>query len=75
MATAKEAAAHILVSQREFRELLDLGVIERKVDSAGYDLNNVYLAYVRYLRRVIAGVAVETRSMFAGEEEDDGDDC
>jgi len=70
MATLKEAADHIDVSQREFCELLDLGVIERKVDDAGYDLNDVALAYIRYLRRVIAGVAVETGSMFAGEEED-----
>jgi phage terminase Nu1 subunit (DNA packaging protein) len=52
--TVAEAAQHIDLGQRRFFELLDDGVIERKVKE-GYALDEVRTAYIRHLRHVAAG--------------------
>lgn len=72
MATLKEAADHIDLSQREFRELLDLGVIERKVDNAGYDLKDVWLTLPTFAASSPA--LLLRREVCLREEKDDGDD-
>ena len=54
MATGAQAARHIDLSERRFRELLDLGVIARR-SSGKYDLASVRVSYVRALRKQAAG--------------------
>jgi phage terminase Nu1 subunit (DNA packaging protein) len=54
MTKSAEAARHIDLSERRFRELLDAGVIERQ-RSDGYDLLRVRTSYIRHLRSALAG--------------------
>lgn len=54
MSTQVEAAIHIDISERRFRELLDLGVIARQ-PAAEYDLDIVRVTYIRHLRKIAAG--------------------
>jgi phage terminase Nu1 subunit (DNA packaging protein) len=51
MATAVQAAQHLDLSERRFRELLDVGVISR--EGAGkYDLARTRTQYIRHLRKL-----------------------
>jgi phage terminase Nu1 subunit (DNA packaging protein) len=59
MATQNEAAAHIDLGDRRFRELIDDGVIERRRPSE-YDLEQVRVSYIRHLRKVAAGRGTKT---------------
>jgi len=59
MATQNEAAAHIDLGDRRFRELIDDGVIERRPPSE-YDLEQVRVSYIRHLRKVAAGRGTKT---------------
>jgi phage terminase Nu1 subunit (DNA packaging protein) len=55
MATVSEAAQHIFVGRRRFFELLDDGVIERKSQEDGYNLDEVRRSYILHVRQVAAG--------------------
>jgi len=54
MATSIEAAHHIDMGERRFRELIDAGVFIRQ-PRGEYDLDEIRLAYIRHLRKVAAG--------------------
>lgn len=54
MATQAECAAHLFMSERRFRELIDEGVFER-AEKGAYDLDVVRRAYIENLREIAAG--------------------
>ncbi|CAM5771962.1 hypothetical protein LMIY3S_03684 [Labrys miyagiensis] len=54
MASGAQAAAHIFINERRFRELVDQGVITR-AERGGYDLDLVRREYISNLRTVAAG--------------------
>ncbi|MGD9766864.1 MAG: hypothetical protein AB7U62_04400 [Pseudolabrys sp.] len=54
MATQVQAAQHIDLGERRFRELIEAGVFERR-PAGQYDLDTVRIAYIRHLREVAAG--------------------
>jgi phage terminase Nu1 subunit (DNA packaging protein) len=54
MSNTVEAAQHIDLSERRFRELLDTGAIARKPRDE-YDLGVVRRSYIRHLRKEAAG--------------------
>lgn len=58
-----DCAGHLDITDRRFRELVELGVIERKPPGQ-YDLDIVRVQYIRHLRKVAAG-----RSGVTGELE------
>jgi phage terminase Nu1 subunit (DNA packaging protein) len=55
MAKLAEAAAHIDLKERRFRQLVQAGVIPRSAPGGSYDLDEVRVAYIRYLREQAAG--------------------
>ncbi len=56
MATISEAARHIDLDERRFRELVDAGTITRAPRGA-YEIDRVRTEYIRSLREVAAGRA------------------
>jgi phage terminase Nu1 subunit (DNA packaging protein) len=54
MATAVQAAQHLDLSERRFRELLDAGVISR-AGAGKYDLTGLRVQYIRHLRKLASG--------------------
>ena len=54
MATIAQAANHLFLEERRFRELVDAGAISRAARGS-YDLNQVREQYIRNLREVAAG--------------------
>jgi len=56
MATISEAARHIDLDERRFRELVDAGTITRAPRGA-YEIDRVRTEYIRNLREVAAGRA------------------
>ena len=56
MATISEAARHIDLDERRFRELVDAGTITRASRGA-YEIDRVRTEYIRSLREVAAGRA------------------
>ena len=54
MPTIAQAAAHLCLDERRFRELVDAGTISRAARGS-YDLNQVREQYIRNLREVAAG--------------------
>lgn len=54
MATQAECAAHLVMSERRFRELIDDGLFTR-ADKGAYDLDDVRRAYIEHLRSVASG--------------------
>ena len=55
MATQKEVAAHLDLSDRQIRELQSTGVIQRPSGRGEYDLDACRVGYIRHLRAVAAG--------------------
>jgi phage terminase Nu1 subunit (DNA packaging protein) len=49
-----QAAQHLDLSERRFRELLDAGVIKR-ARAGKYDLTSTRVQYVRHLRKLASG--------------------
>ena len=56
MATIAEAASHVCLEERRFRQLVDNGVISKSARGA-YDLDKVRREYIENLRQVAAGRA------------------
>jgi terminase small subunit / prophage DNA-packing protein len=56
MASAAQAAQHIDLSERRFREMLDQGIFKRR-PRGDYDLDVVRVAYIRKLRAAAEGRA------------------
>ena len=56
MATIAEAASHVCLEERRFRQLVDNGVISKSARGA-YDLDKVRREYIANLRQVAAGRA------------------
>jgi len=54
MATIAQTAAHLLLDERRFRELVDKGTISRAARGS-YDLDQVRGEYIKNLREVAAG--------------------
>lgn len=54
-----EAADHICISTRRFRELIEEGVLPRKSPQEGYDLDEVRGKFIAHQRAVAAGHGVE----------------
>jgi phage terminase Nu1 subunit (DNA packaging protein) len=54
MATQVEAARHIDLGERRFRELIEADVFKR-MPPGQYDLDAVRIAYIRHLREMAAG--------------------
>lgn len=57
MATQKEVAEHIDLSDRQVRNLLQSGVLPASKGVGGYSLDDCRLAYIRYLRAQASGQA------------------
>src|SRR5262245_17532784 len=55
MAKLAEAAHHIDLKERRFRQLIQAGVFQRPKAGGSYDLDEVRVAYIRYLREQAAG--------------------
>lgn len=68
MATQKELAAHLDITDRQVRNLAKDGVLPGSKGKGGYDLDTCRLAYIAYLR----GLA--TKQVKAEPGEDDGYD-
>ena len=56
MATIAEAASHVCLEERRFRQLVDNGVISKSARGA-YDLDKVRREYIENLRQVASGRA------------------
>ncbi|MCR9279971.1 MAG: hypothetical protein NXH85_18585 [Pseudomonadaceae bacterium] len=68
MATAKQAAAHIDISERRFRQLRQQGAVTGpKGGKGGYDLDEVRLQYIRALRASKGDLAGVTQSGVADD--------
>jgi phage terminase Nu1 subunit (DNA packaging protein) len=59
IATQGEAASHIDLGERRFRELIEDGALERRPPGE-YDLNDVRTIYIRHLRKIAAGRGTKT---------------
>ena len=59
VATQSEAAAHIDLGDRRFRELIEDGTLTRQPPGE-YDLNEVRVSYIRHLRKIAAGRGTKT---------------
>jgi phage terminase Nu1 subunit (DNA packaging protein) len=55
MAKLTEAAAHIDLKERRFRQLIETGVFKRPKSPSGWDLDEVRVTYIRYMREQAAG--------------------
>lgn len=66
MATQKEVAEHIDLSDRQVRNLLQSGVLPASKGVGGYNLDDCRLAYIRYVRAQASGQASRVE---AGDEE------
>lgn len=55
MATQKEVAAHLALSQPAVSDLVRSGIIKRSIGRGGYSLDDCRTAYIRHLREVAAG--------------------
>lgn len=66
MPSIAQAAAHLFLDERRFRELVDAGTISKAARGA-YDLDKVREEYVRNLRQVAAGRA-PTGDLDPGQE-------
>lgn len=55
MATQVEVAAHLDMSDRQVRNLLQSGVLPGSRPRHGYDLDDCRLAYIRHLRGQVSG--------------------
>ena len=69
MATQKEIAEHLDLTDRYIRKLIASGVLPAANGKGTYDLDVYRLAYIRYLRGVASG---QVRASY--DTEDDGDD-
>jgi phage terminase Nu1 subunit (DNA packaging protein) len=66
LATQLEAAAHVDLGDRRFRELIDDGVLQRSPPGE-YVLEHVRIAYIRHLRKMAAGRGTKTDADLATE--------
>lgn len=57
MATIAEAAAHIDLNERRFRDLVTMGAIPKAEGYKQYDLDVVRISYIRHLRGIASGRA------------------
>lgn len=59
MATQQELAAHLDLSDRQIRNLIAAGILERPDQRGSYDIETCRLAYIRHLRSVAQGHRTE----------------
>ena len=65
MATQKQLAAHLGLSDRQVRRHIENGVIPKAEGRGGYDLDDCRLLYIEYLRALASGHAADPNSDYA----------
>ncbi|KGE78265.1 terminase small subunit [Halomonas salina] len=70
MATQVEIAAHLDITDRQVRNLLQSGVLPPSKGRGGYDLDGCRLAYIRHLRGQVNG---QVKSPEAGDDSEEFD--
>ena len=69
MATQREAAEHVVISARRFRVLAKTGVLPTSKGRGGYNLDEVRLAYIKYLRGIATGQVKDGDGEEASEQD------
>ncbi len=69
MATQREAAEHVDISARRFRVLAKTGVLPTSKGRGGYNLDEVRLAYIKYLRGIATGQVKDGDGEEASEQD------